>query len=280
MLNIAPHFLSTLDVKTPQTSPARLQSQLVIAPNAGIKPLTTDLVQFSSGQTKKEKRQQDVAKFLKGIDIDIDYLTRTPTERNEALESLDRAFTHASVKGNNNYEYLEFLGDAVLQNVVREYFFHQLPRGEEQKYLKSHHILSMLCCRNDFLTEIAKDLGVISSQILLINHDDIREQIKNSTPKKDTEKPGKPVLSEQEWESRWRGQYNKQMAKIPADCMEGLIGALSIIDPSRESIKDMLHPYLDIVMGLVEDHQLEEGSIDYMATLAKFKTELHQGRSR
>ncbi len=64
---------------------------------------------------------EDLKKFLEEILlIEIDN-----------LEVYESAFTHSSYNANNNYQRLEFLGDAVLNQIISEYLFKKYPHEKE-----------------------------------------------------------------------------------------------------------------------------------------------------
>ncbi len=85
--------------------------------------------------------------FLDKFNIKID---------NEEL--LLTALTHSSYSnehGGNNYERLEFLGDAVLQLITSEYFYKTLSEGEGEL---SKVRASFVC--EDALAQYSKDIGI------------------------------------------------------------------------------------------------------------------------
>lgn len=77
-------------------------------------------------------------------------------------ELLQRALTHRSVSQKNNYERLEFLGDALLGMLIAEYLYTQYPHENEGRLTRMRATL----VRQEALGKIANDLQLGKSLIL------------------------------------------------------------------------------------------------------------------
>ncbi len=96
-------------------------------------------------------------KFLSPIEKKIDYTFKNKTYLNQAL-------THKSVntRPSQNYERLEFLGDAVLDIIVSEKLLQEFPEGDEGLLTQKRAAL----VQKYYLAQMAKSLNLIDHLII------------------------------------------------------------------------------------------------------------------
>lgn len=105
-----------------------------------------------AGNTMDKARKQQILALLKSLNI----------KRPKNYDLYDRALTHSSYTYENklsafdNYERLEYLGDAVLKLVVSEYLFERFPEYREGELTKIRAVV----VSDAKLAEIAKAIGL------------------------------------------------------------------------------------------------------------------------
>jgi len=90
-----------------------------------------------------------------------DWLKQTLHYEFNNVEYLSQALTHRSASGSNN-ERLEFLGDAVLDSVISEFVYRQLPAGTEGELSRLRSAL----VKDTSLADLAAQLGIGEHLIL------------------------------------------------------------------------------------------------------------------
>ena len=136
---------------------------------------------------------------------------------------VQEALTHASSKGGENYERMEFLGDRVLGLAVADLLYETFPQDSEGGLAKRHAAL----VQGTTLAEIARE----------INLGDLL------------------ILSDAERQSG--GAANDH---ILADCIESLLGALYLdqgFGPCRETIKRLVGKRIETVKKPPQDPKTE-----------------------
>lgn len=166
--------------------------------------------QSDGSEDLDKKRKQQILALLKVLNM--------PRPRNYAL--YDRALTHSSFTYENklssvdNYERLEYLGDAVLKLVVSEYLFERFPEYREGELTKIRAVV----VSDARLAEVAKSLN-------------LGEYI---------------IFGTSEAKSGGR----KKVSNL-ACAFEALLGAL-YLDGKMPRLRDMLHTQLETMVTQVD----------------------------
>ena len=228
-----------------------------------LKSLPVDSVQFSGRKQylSDSRRQQSLEQFMDNQGMNLYQIVDTDEQRKSALELLDRVFTDKTVDSDNNYQYLEFIGDGVLADVVRVYLWGKLPRGEHQRYLKMHNQLASKVVSNNFIAIIAEDMNLL--ELLKRDEDLVRDSFRTEIMQTETNNRRLKLKVKQKLAER-----NK---KWGADCLEALLGALVLIDPSHNLVRQLMEPYLKDVVGLVTEKERNAANIDADRLEIKFK---------
>ena len=130
--------------------------------------------------------------------------------KNPAL--LKQALTHRSVSQKENYERLEFLGDALLGVIVADYLYHQYPNEQEGRLTRMRATL----VRQESLATIARDLKL--GQVMILSTGELKS-----------------------------GGHHRE--SILADTVEAIIGAIYLDCNDLEKIRPLVlnwyQPYLN-----------------------------------
>lgn len=98
-----------------------------------------------------------IISFLKKGKLKQEYIDLLTTE--DCMEVWGRAFTHSSVDPDNNYEYLEFLGDSIANAAIVWYFDQKFPQLRCQAGVKVLARLKIQYVSKQTFYEIAEKLG-------------------------------------------------------------------------------------------------------------------------
>ena len=104
-----------------------------------------------------EKRIKEIISFLKSLDIDSKRFSEILEERNlSIIEDFNEALTHASENQINNYEKLEFFGDAVLRLAASKFIDINYPNLSvgKQSELRSQIV------SDEWLTKIGRKIDI------------------------------------------------------------------------------------------------------------------------
>ena len=73
------------------------------------------------------QRANDIINFIKSLKIDKKYKKEFTDKKIINLLYIHESLTHSSANSENNYENLEFLGDAVLRLIASDYIKNKYP---------------------------------------------------------------------------------------------------------------------------------------------------------
>ena len=157
--------------------------------------------------TISNQRTEKIINFIRSLNLDERYQKEFTKKKLKNLLYINESLTHSSANSKNNYENLEFLGDAVLRLIASDFIKNKYPFMQvgERSELRSHLV------SDHWLEEVGKEIDIKS--VLLIGEKALRDKSANAT--------------------------------IQAEATEALIGALyeslTILDP----IKNWLIPFWD-----------------------------------
>ncbi|KAF9997384.1 Dicer-like protein 1 [Entomortierella chlamydospora] len=143
------------------------------------------------------------------------------------------AMTHESVKMDESYTRLEFLGDAVLEFSVTEYYYKRFP------YVPLEDLRAFKCevLSNNPLGSLYASLRL--EDTIIVGDWYLKSSLRNDAARANQFKPNREV-----------GWYNLNINKILGDAMEALIGAVFVdggfvLEPVQEILNRTLVPFVE-----------------------------------
>ena len=151
--------------------------------------------------------------FMSNTSTAIDRLQRTLGYRFHNPEHLVQALTHRS-HGRDNNERLEFLGDAVLSQVMAQHLFEQFPKAREGELSR----LRASLVRGATLAELAQDISL--GDYLRLGPGEMKS-----------------------------GGYRRE--SILADCFEAVLGAI-LLDAGYDTCRERILAFFDERLAVLD----------------------------
>ncbi len=151
------------------------------------------------------QREEEIINFVRNLNIDKKYKKEFTSKKRANLLYVNESLTHSSANNKDNYENLEFLGDAVLRLIASDFIKNKYPymKVGERSELRSHLV------SDQWLKEVGKKINIKS--VLIIGQKALRDKSAHGT--------------------------------IQAEATEALIGALYESLTTLEPIKNWLIPF-------------------------------------
>tara|TARA_Y100001968_G_scaffold319145_1_gene350296 strand:+ start:166 stop:915 length:750 start_codon:yes stop_codon:yes gene_type:complete len=121
------------------------------------------------------QRAEEIITFLQKLNLDKNCQKEFNLNQLKNLSYINEALTHSSANSTNNYENLEFLGDAVLRLVASDFIKNKFPNMQvgERSELRSHLV------SDQWLEQVGKKINI--KNVLIIGQKALKDKSAEAT---------------------------------------------------------------------------------------------------